>query len=120
MGEVINDQNLSKRLGRRAFLVKGAGAAAAGTFMATIITMQPAGASALTSPPPVPPSGGESVIIPPEHEEKEVKKNVPNSGTLPFTGTDPKKLIALGGGAAIGGAALQVWSSGGPSENPAS
>ena len=97
--------------GRRQFLVKAAAVGAIAWTAPAIITMQPAGAAALTSPPPEPPEVAPNEISPPTDPATEVAGATASSGQLPVTGADVEQLLIAGLAATAGGAAMQFWSS---------
>ncbi len=106
----------SAALGRRKFLVRAAAAGTVAWAVPAIVTMEPAGAAALTSPPPeveVLPNrvtdpgepGGPAVEVaaakPPAKPKVEV---------LAKTGAPIDTLFGLGAVAVAGGGALHQWS----------
>jgi hypothetical protein len=93
-------------LGRRKFLVRAAVAGTAAWAVPTIITLEPAGAAALTSPPPTPPEVevlDETVV-----DDPTVKPQAREA--LAATGAPIDTMLGAGAAAIAGGGALHVWS----------
>jgi hypothetical protein len=104
--------------GRRDFLRKAAVAGTAAFAVPVIITVDPAGAQALTSPAPEPPGRSGPVTpapggVSPGAGTPSGDPRAPASPTrteLPQTGSDLDRLLAAGLAATAGGAALVLWS----------
>ena len=99
-------------IGRRRFLAGAAGLGAAAWAAPAIISMDPAGAAALTSPPPKPPDTEVSAQTV-EVRGVEVAtdpKVASDDGHLPFTGANLEQLTIAGLAATAAGAAMHYWS----------
>lgn len=108
-------------LGRRKFLFTAAAVGTVAWAVPTIITMEPAGAAALTSPPPEPPVDPVDPVVQvrgavASGEPGSTSTAAPAAGTtasqaeLPRTGVEPTNLLAAGLAATAGGAAMLLWS----------
>jgi hypothetical protein len=104
--------------GRRDFLRKAAVAGTAAFAVPVIITVDPAGAQALTSPPPEPPGHSGPVTPAPGGVSSGAgtpggdpgARARPTHTELPRSGSDLDRLLAAGLAATAGGAALVLWS----------
>ena len=103
--------------GRRDFLRKAAVAGTTAFAVPMIVTVDPAGAQAVTSPPPEPP--GSSGPMTPQPGGLDLASGgiaptgrpaTPTRRELPRTGADLDRLVAAGLAATAGGAALVLWS----------
>ena len=100
-------------IGRRRFLVGAAGLGAAAWAAPAIITMDPAGAAALTSPPPKPPDtevSAQTVEVRGAEVTAEPEVASDDGGHLPFTGANLEQLTIAGLAATASGAAMHFWS----------
>jgi hypothetical protein len=100
--------------GRRAFLRKAA-VAGTGAFAAPmIVTVDSAGAQALSSPPPEAPGSSTTPQRPETGAGRAPQRASPRQESartaLPRTGADIDRLVAAGLAATAGGAALVLWS----------
>ena len=115
-----NDDHPAAGLGRRQFMLRAAVAGTVAFAVPTIVTMEPAGAAALTSPPPKPPVEvevkPETVTAATAAPAVEVATDPATAakpqvkGTLAFTGANIDMLSRAGAAAVAGGGALHIWS----------
>ena len=103
--------------GRRDFLRKAAVAGTTAFAVPMIVTVDPAGAQAVTSPPPEPPGSSGTVTLPPGGVDLASggvtaagRASAPSRAELPRTGANLDRLVAAGLAATAGGAALVLWS----------
>ena len=104
------------RDGRRDFLRKAAVAGTTAFAVPMIVTVDPAGAQAVTSPPPEPPGSSVPVTLRrgawTSHPVASRRPAAPPhaAAELPRTGANLDRLVAAGLAATAGGAALVLWS----------